>query len=168
MTTPYALTAFAVTSSTSGTCAVTVTGTSGSLTHQTSITVTAKIPALSVTVSTGKSSYAVGQIVRITVIAASAGAPVGGATVPFSIKTHFGRTVNSGYGTTTSVSTVQFTWNTQVARSGSYTVPASALKTGYASGSGSTTFAFRWGIRKNSLDCAEQEGCRYPSRCSLR
>jgi hypothetical protein len=140
---PYAATAFTVTSSTPGTYTVTIAGTSGSLRHQTSVTVTVKAPALSVKVSTDKASYMVGQTVTITVTVASDGSPIGGAAVAFSIKNQSGRTVKSGSGTTTSAGTVQFTWNTKGAKRGSHTLRASASKTGYTSGSGSTTFTLR-------------------------
>jgi hypothetical protein len=140
---PYAATAFTVTSSTPGTYTVTIAGTSGSLRHQTSVTVTVKAPALSVKVSTDKASYTVGQTVTITVTVASAGSPIGGATVAFSIRNQSGSTVKSGSGTTTSAGTVQFTWNTKGAKRGSHTLRASASKTGYTSGSGSTTFTLR-------------------------
>jgi predicted glutamine amidotransferase len=140
---PYAATAFTVTSSTPGTYTVTVTGTSGSLRHQTSVTLTVKGPALSVRVSTDKGSYTVGQTVTITVTVTSAGLPIGGAAVVFSIKGRFGSTARSGSGTTTPTGTLQFTWNTKGASRGSYTVQVSASKTGYTSGSGSSTFTLR-------------------------
>lgn len=139
---PYATTNFTVTSSTPGTYTVIITGTSGTLMHQTSVTVTVKAPALSVMVSTDKGSYRVGQTATIMVTVTSAGSPVNGAAVAFSIKNRFGNTVKSGVGTT-SAGTVQFTWNTRGASRGTYTVQASASKSGYTSGSGSTTFTLR-------------------------
>ena len=142
----YPVTSFTATSSTTGTFTANITGTSGTLTHTTSVKVVVNAPsspALSVSLSTNMGSYKVGQTVTSKVTVKSSASSVGNATVTFSIKNRFGTTVSSGSGTTGSAGTMQFTWNTKGATRGTYTVQVSASKSGYTSGSGSTSFTIR-------------------------
>ncbi|NPA07125.1 MAG: S8 family serine peptidase [Chloroflexi bacterium] len=98
--------------------------------------------ALHVTVATDKSTYADRETVVITVtVSDDAGAAVEGATVTVTITTPRGKVV-SATGTTDANGQVVTTYRINVRRDGygTYTVEATAVKDGYTSGSGSTTF----------------------------
>ena len=130
-----------------GSSTVSVIGTGGGLTRSTSFTLTVNpptLPALSVSVTTNKGSYAKGSTVTITVTVTSSGAAVNGASVSITIIDPIGAIVSTQSGITGSGGTVKFTWTIPLtAVSGVYTVKATASATGYASGSVSTIFRVR-------------------------
>jgi serine protease len=97
--------------------------------------------ALSVTVSTDKAVYTNGNTAYITVSVSDGTDPVSGAAVSLEIITANNRTV-TGSGTTGSNGTVVFSYrvNRNQGGVGTYTVNATASKSGYESGSGSATF----------------------------
>jgi flagellar hook assembly protein FlgD len=143
---PYSATNFTVSSNTSGEYVVNITGTSGSLMHTASVSVTVNAPttqALSVSVSTDSSRYRAGRTVTSTVNVRSSGSRVANAVVSISIENQSGTVVYSDTGTTNSRGTVSFNWNTRGASSGTYTVTALASKSGYISGSDSSSFTIR-------------------------
>jgi hypothetical protein len=143
---PYPATTFTLTSNTPGTYVVIITGTSGTLTHTASISVSVKAPstpALSASVSTDSSRYRAGQTVTSTASVRSSGSAVSNAGVTITIKNQSGTVVYSGSGTTNSRGSVSFAWNTGRSSSGTYTVTVAASKTGYTPGSGSTSFTIR-------------------------
>jgi len=121
-----------------------VTGTSGSLTHTTTVTLKI-VPASSqlvVTVTTNKPSYTKGSYVIISVrVTDGNGSPISGASVEVRVyypgstvyQKFTGNTNTSGYFT----AYFRTSYSMPV---GTYTVTATATKTGYLSGSGSTTF----------------------------
>jgi flagellar hook assembly protein FlgD len=143
---PYSTTTFTTASNTAGTYVVNITGTSGSLIHTASVSVSVQAPstqALSVSVSTDSDRYRVGQTVRSTVSVRASGSRATNATVDISIIDESGTTVFSGSGTTNYRGTLYFNWSTRGASHGNYMVKASASKSGYTSGSGSTSFRIR-------------------------
>lgn len=132
-------------SSVTGTATVKATAT-GYTSGQTTVTVnSATNPTLSVSVTSNKGSYKVGQIVTITVTVTSSGTPVSGATVSMTVYYPNGSTASPVPNKTTG-SNGQTTFMylvTSSAPKGTYKAVATASLTGYTSGSGSTTFAVR-------------------------
>lgn len=107
-------------------------------------TATATPPAsgsLAVTVTTDKATYSNRQTVLITVSVTDGINPVSSAAVALTIKTANGKTLSSS-GTTGANGIVTFSHKINVKSNGAgvYTVNATASKSGYTSGSGSTTF----------------------------
>jgi hypothetical protein len=143
---PDSTTTFTVESNTAGEYVVNIRGTNGTLTHTASVSVTVNAPstqALSVSVSTDSSRYEVGRTVTSTVTVRSSGSRVANAAVSISIRDESGTVVYSGSGTTNSRGTASFNWSTRGASSGTYTVTVTASKSGYVSGSDSTSFTIR-------------------------
>jgi serine protease len=97
--------------------------------------------ALSVTVTTDKAVYTNGNTAYITVYVSDGTDPVSGAAVSLEIITANNRKA-TGSSTTGSDGTVVFSYrvNRNQGGVGTYTVNATASKSGYESGSGSTTF----------------------------
>lgn len=96
--------------------------------------------ALSVAVATDKSSYKIGETVYITVTVTDGSSPVADASVTVTVLTASGKAY-SGSGTTGSDGVVRFRYKIRSSDGkGTYTVTADASKTGYESGTGSTTF----------------------------
>lgn len=115
---------------------------SGGTTGSKSITITVgAVPTLSVTVATDKPSYVHGEKAAITVTVTDGTNPVEGASVHVDLTTANGGKL-AGDGTTNSSGKATFTYKVNSKRDGkgTYTVDATASKTGYTSGSGSTTF----------------------------
>jgi len=141
----------------SGTCSVTFSSTmpgtatitasaSGYTSAQTTVTVTsASNPSLSVSVTTDRGTYKKGQFVRVTVTVTSSGVAVSGATVELTVYYPSGAPAPSVPSQTTDSSgKARFTYLVgPLAPSGTYTATATASKTGYTSGTGSTTFRVR-------------------------
>src|SRR3989441_5568504 len=98
---------------------------------------TPQLPALSVSVTTDSQVYSKGSTATITVTVTSS-TPVSGATVTLKVAPPNGNTSQST-GTTNSNGQVTFSYH--IVKSGTYTVSATATKSGYISGSGSTTFS---------------------------
>lgn len=97
-------------------------------------------PTLSVVVTTNKPSYPQGSKAQITVTVTGT-APISGASVTLTVTTSSGGT-SQGTGTTNSNGQVTFTYHIlKHASLGIYTASATATKSGYISGSGSTTFS---------------------------
>ncbi len=143
---PYPTTTFTLTSNTPGNYQISITGTSGTLIHTAAINVSVQAPAtpvLSASVSTDSSRYRTGQTVTSTVSVRSSGSAVSNAAVTISINNQSGTVVFSGSGTTNSRGSVSFTWNTNKAIPGTYTVAVTASKNGYTSNSGSASFTIR-------------------------
>jgi 5-hydroxyisourate hydrolase-like protein (transthyretin family) len=102
-------------------------------------------PTLNVRVSTNKSTYRFGEliIISVTVTSSSDGTPVSAANVALEIKTPSGGTF-VGSGRTNSQG--RYTTLGVASRSdgaGTYTVTATASKTGFNNGTGSATFTVR-------------------------
>ncbi len=96
-------------------------------------------PTLSVSVSTDKPSYTQNTYAHITVTVTSS-SPVSGASVTITVTNPNGGT-SQGTGTTNSNGQVTFSYHiAKHAIIGTYTASATATKSGYTSGSGSTTF----------------------------
>lgn len=107
--------------------------------------------ALSVTVSTDKDTYKWYNKVYITVVVTDGTSPVEGATVDVTVTRPDGA-VATGSGTTDSEGVAKFSYRPGWrAPKGTYTVYAEASKSGYMTGSASTTFEInsssRWGRR---------------------
>jgi len=99
----------------------------------------AATPTLNVVVTTDKPSYPQGSKAHITVTVTGP-APISGASVTLTIKNPSGGT-SQGTGTTNSNGQVVFTYSIpRHASLGTYTASVTATKSGYISGSGSTTF----------------------------
>ncbi|MBI2947142.1 MAG: S8 family serine peptidase [Verrucomicrobia bacterium] len=98
-------------------------------------------PTLSVSVSTAKASYVNGETALITVTVTDGSNPVSGAAVHVVVTSANG-TKLSGDGTTDSSGVAKFNYRVNAKRDGkgTYAVDATASKSGYGSGSGSTTF----------------------------
>ena len=96
-------------------------------------------PTLSASVSTDKSSYTQNSYAHITVTVTS-GSPISGASVTLTIKNPSGG-ISQATGTTNSNGQLTFSYHiAKHAATGTYTASATATKSGYISGSGSTTF----------------------------
>ncbi|RJQ07896.1 MAG: peptidase S8/S53 subtilisin kexin sedolisin, partial [Bacillota bacterium] len=97
--------------------------------------------SLAVTVTTDKSSYVMGETVTITVtVVDENGAAVGDASVHLDIVTASGKT-RTADGTTGTDGTAVFSYKTKVPDGkGTYTVTATASKSGYTSASATTSF----------------------------
>jgi len=98
---------------------------------------TPQLPALSVSVTTDSLVYSKGSTATITVKVTSL-TPVSGAAVTLTIKGPSG-TTSQNTGTTDSNGQVIFSFH--ITKTGIYTVSATATKSGYISGGGSTTFS---------------------------
>ncbi|MGD0803076.1 MAG: class II glutamine amidotransferase [Candidatus Bathyarchaeia archaeon] len=126
-----------------GTYPIAVTGTSGSLIHSTTINVnvqTTTTSLLSATVKTDKSSYSRGQTVSITVSVMSGGIAVRGASVSVKVKNPGGSTLTYS-ATTDQYGNAMIKYKLSIfAQKGTYTVTATASKTGYQSASASNIF----------------------------
>jgi len=98
-------------------------------------------PSLDVTITTNKPSYVNREKVAITIHVTDGTNPVAGAGVSTQIITAKGNTLGAS-GTTDSNGDARFTYKINSKRDGkgTYTVNATATKTGDVSGSGSTTF----------------------------
>jgi minor extracellular protease Epr len=98
-------------------------------------------PALTVTVTTDKTSYTMGQIVTITTtVKDAAGLAVSGATVNLSIKNPKGKTKTaSGTTGTTGLFVYSYTPKSTDGK-GTYTVTSTASMTGYTSATATCTF----------------------------
>ena len=121
---------------------ITVTGTSGGLSHSTTVNVNVKAPtySLSVAVKTDKSSYSRGQTVTITVSVSSGGSPIQGASVSVKVKNPRGSTSTYSATTGSNGNAVIKYMLSILAQKGTYTVTATASKTGYQSASATTNF----------------------------
>jgi subtilase family serine protease len=103
------------------------------------------VKVLAVTVTTNKPSYSFGQTVTITTLVKdNGGSPVSGASVQVVIKGANGRTTSKKFGTTSASGTFVWSWPTSSSTPflygrGTYTVNATATKSGYQSGSGAMT-----------------------------
>ena len=99
---------------------------------------------LHVTVSTNKASYRVNQTVYITInVRNDQNAAVQGATVDVTVTTANGRRY-SGSAATAANGAVTFSYRPSNSDGkGTYQVDATANKSGYTSGSGSTTFVVK-------------------------
>ena len=96
--------------------------------------------SLSVDVTTSKTSYSLGETVYITATVTDNGSLVGGAAVQVEITTASGRKYTAN-GTTGSDGKATFSLKTKRPDgTGTYQVTATASKSGYGSGTGSTTF----------------------------
>ncbi len=96
--------------------------------------------ALSVSVTTDKASYTLGQTVTITATVTDGSAAVSGAGVSLTIQTASGRTYAAS-ATTDAAGKAVFTFKSKKPDGkGAYTATASASKAGYTSGQGSTSF----------------------------
>jgi uncharacterized protein YfaS (alpha-2-macroglobulin family) len=127
---------------TAGTYPITVTGISGSLSHSTTVNVNVQAPTypLSITVKTDKSSYSRGQTVTITVRVTDGVNAVMGASL--SVKVTNPRGSTSTYSATTDKNgnaVIKYKLS-YLAQKGTYTVTATASKTGYKSASATTNF----------------------------
>ena len=143
---PYSAKTFTVSSNTPGQYIMNITGSSGSLIRTTPVSVTVNAPStqgLSVSISTDSSSYRVGGTVISTVNVRSNGSRVPNVTVGIIIENQSGTIVYSSTGTSNSRGTVSFNWNTAGAAKGTYTLKATASKSGYLSGSDSISFNIR-------------------------
>src|SRR5256712_3824228 len=98
---------------------------------------TPQLPALSVSVTTDSQVYSKGSTATITVTVTSS-TPVSGAAVTLKVAPPNGNTSQS---TGTTNSNGQITFSYHIVKSGTYTISATATKSGYISGSGSTTFS---------------------------
>lgn len=98
-------------------------------------------PTLNVTVTTNKPSYVNFERVQITVTVTDGTSPVSGAAVHMDVTTANGRKV-AGNGTTDAngIAKFQVFVISSLYGVGTYTVDATAAKTGFTGGSGSTTF----------------------------
>lgn len=97
-------------------------------------------PALSVSVTTDKTTYAIGQTVVITTTVTSGGSPVDGATVNLTVKTASGKT-KTATGTTGAEGLYVYSYKIKTPDGkGTYTVTSDASKTGYSAGQGTCTF----------------------------
>lgn len=107
--------------------------------------VVSDVPLLVAAVATDKNSYTPGQTVKITTtVNNNAGNPVSGASVRVAI-TGANQRTTSTMGTTNAAGTFVWSWKTSryttyLYGSGTYTVNATASKSGYQSGSGETGF----------------------------
>jgi subtilase family serine protease len=98
-------------------------------------------PTLHVLVTTDKTTYPQRSTADITITVTSSSTPVSGASVTVTVKTSTGGTAQ-GTGTTNSHGQVTFSYSiSRNAPTGTYTASATAAKSGYISGSGSTTFS---------------------------
>jgi subtilase family serine protease len=103
------------------------------------------VPSLGVTVTTNKPTYAVGNTVTITTgVTNNGGSSVSGASVQVVIKGPNGRTTSKS-GTTGASGAFVWSWGTSsftplLYGRGTYTVNATASKSGYQSGVGATSF----------------------------
>jgi uncharacterized protein YjdB len=130
---------------TAGTYSITVTGISGSLSHSTTVNVNvqANTPSLSVTVKTDKSSYGRGQTVSVTVSVKDGVNPVMSASVSVKVTNPWGST--STYSAKTDVygnALIKYGLS-YLAQRGTYTVTATASKTGYKSATAKTSFSVK-------------------------
>jgi subtilase family serine protease len=99
-----------------------------------------KTPILSVSVTTDKSTYPQRSTAHITVTVTNS-TPVSGVSVTLTVTSPSGST-SHGTGTTNSNGQVTFSYSiSRFAHLGTYTASATATKSGYLSGSGSTTFS---------------------------
>jgi len=97
-------------------------------------------PTLSVSVTTDKSTYSQRSTVHITITVTNS-TPVSGASVTLTITNPTGGT-SHGTGTTNSNGQMTFSYSLgRHATTGTYTASATATKSGYISGSGSTKFS---------------------------
>jgi hypothetical protein len=102
------------------------------------------VKVLAVTVTTNKAAYTVGQTVTITTLVKdNGGVPVSGASIQVVIKGANGRTTSKS-GTTSASGTFVLNWGTSSSTRllygrGTYTVTATATKSGFQSGGGATT-----------------------------
>ena len=97
---------------------------------------TPQLPALSVSVTTDKPVYSKGSASITVTVTNSTSAPISGASVTLTVKAPNGNTSQST-GTTING---QVTFSYHLTKPGTYTASATANKSGYLSGSGSTTF----------------------------
>jgi minor extracellular protease Epr len=103
------------------------------------------VQLLVITVTTNKPSYILGETVTITALVKNnAGSPVSGASVQVVIKGANGRTASKSI-TTGPTGGVSWSWATSpytriLYGRGTYTVTATATKSGYLSVSGSASF----------------------------
>ena len=106
-----------------------------------SITIKVGAPALSVSVGTDKASYVSKNTATITTTVRSAGAYVASANVTVTLRTANGRLYTAtGTTSTTGAVSLRYTVNASIDGRGTYTVTSTASKTGYAAGSGTTSF----------------------------
>jgi hypothetical protein len=132
-------------STAAGTYIITVTGTSGGLSHSTPVNVNVQTPAspLSIAVKTDKSSYSRGQTVSITMSVTSGGIAVQGASVSVKVKNPWGSTTTYSATTDANGNAVIKYKLSILAQKGTYTVTATASKTGYKSVSATTNFSVK-------------------------
>lgn len=125
-----------------GTYSITVMGTSGSLSHSTTVNVNVQTPtpSLSLTVKTDKFSYSRGQTVSITVHVSSGGSSVKGTSVSVKVKNPGGSTSTYSATTDSNGNTVIKYKLSNTAQKGTYTVITAASKAGYKSASYTTSF----------------------------
>jgi subtilisin family serine protease len=106
------------------------------------------VKVLAVTVTTNKAAYTAGQTVTVTTLVKdNGGVPVSGASIQIVIKGANGRTTTK-IGTTSSSGTFVLNWGTSsstrlIYGRGTYTVTATATKSGFQSGGGVTSFTFQ-------------------------
>ncbi len=148
LSSPYSAPAtFDVSGETPGTYTVTVSGTSGSISHTADVVVTVldQSGQLSVAVSRDRGNYRRGQTVIITVSVTSSGLPVTGATVDLSIAGPSpSPTVVYTLESTTTEGTAYFRWDSTASVSpGTYTATAQVSMAGYVPADGSVTFKIR-------------------------
>lgn len=127
-----------------GTYQLTVSGTDGTITHTTTISLTVTQPSvnvpLSVSVSTDKSSYALKSFVYITVNATDSSGSVSGASVVLTV-TDPNNGSSQGSGTTDSNGIVMFKYKLSPhSPIGVYTASAQVSASGHDPGSNSVTF----------------------------
>ncbi|MCH7746143.1 MAG: hypothetical protein IIC84_08735, partial [Chloroflexi bacterium] len=115
---------------------------SGGKTDSASVSITVGAPpTLSVTVATDKASYVHREKALITVTVTDGTNPVAGAVVQITVTTAKGGTL--GCSPTTDIDGIaNCTYKVNAKRdgTGTYTIAVTASKSGYVSGSGSTTF----------------------------
>lgn len=127
-----------------GTYQLMISGTDGTTTHTTSISLTVTQPTvnipLSITVSTDKSSYTLKSFAYITVKATDSSGPVSGASVSLTVTDSNGG-ASQGSGTTDSNGNVTFKYRiSPKSPTGTYTADTQATAIGHDPASGSVTF----------------------------
>jgi uncharacterized protein YjdB len=128
-----------------GTYPITVTGVSGSLSHSTTVNVNVQTPTppLSVTVKTDKSSYSRRQTVSITASVTSGSLAVQAAPVSVKVTNPWGSTSTYSAKTDANGNAVIKCGLSYLALRGTYTVTATASKTGYKSATAKTSFSVK-------------------------
>jgi hypothetical protein len=127
----------------SGIYPITVTGTSGSLSHSITINVNVQSTQLSVTVKTDKAVYNRGQPVIITVSVLAGVNPVASASVNLKIKNPWGISSTLNSVTDGSGNAVFKYVLSSYALKGTYTATVTASKSGYNSATAKITFTVR-------------------------